>query len=113
MADRIVRRRLATAVQAGGALVSASASQSLQRHIVDQLAINFVARAGQTRAALDQLFAILNDLRATPPRVAATLEVVAAAAGLRVADAWHVEDEDRWQAELVLATAWPPPGRPA
>ena len=34
------------------------------------------------------------------------LEVVAAAAGLRVADAWHVEDEDRWQAELVLADSW-------
>jgi SAM-dependent methyltransferase len=41
------------------------------------------------------------------------LEVVAAAAGLRVADAWHVEDEDRWQAELVLAGSWLPPGRAA
>ncbi|MGI3784218.1 MAG: class I SAM-dependent methyltransferase [Janthinobacterium lividum] len=37
------------------------------------------------------------------------LEVVAAAAGLRVADAWHVPGEDRWQAELVLAESWPAP----
>ena len=41
------------------------------------------------------------------------LEVVAAAAGLRVADAWYVEDEQRWQAELVHADAWPAPGRAA
>lgn len=38
------------------------------------------------------------------------LAVVAAAAGLRVADAWLVEDEQRWQAELVLASSWPAPG---
>ena len=38
------------------------------------------------------------------------LEVVAAAAGLRVADAWLVEDEQRWQAELVRASSWPAPG---
>ena len=41
------------------------------------------------------------------------LEVVAAAAGLRVADAWFVEDEQRWQAELVAADTWPAPGRAA
>lgn len=41
------------------------------------------------------------------------LEVVAAAAGLRVADAWFVEDEQRWQAELVHAGSWPAPGRVA
>ena len=63
----VLRQRLASAVNAGGALVSASASQSRQRHIADQLSITFVARAGQTRAALDQLFAILNDVRSTPP----------------------------------------------
>lgn len=38
------------------------------------------------------------------------LEVVAAAAGLDVAEAWLVEDEQRWQAELVPATRWPAPG---
>ena len=41
------------------------------------------------------------------------VEVVAAAAGLRVADAWLVEDEQRWQAELVHAGGWPVPGRAA
>jgi SAM-dependent methyltransferase len=41
------------------------------------------------------------------------LEVVAAAAGLRVADAWFVEDEQRWQAELVHAGSWSAPGRAA
>ncbi len=41
------------------------------------------------------------------------LEVVAAAAGLRVADAWLVEGERRWQAELVHADRWPAPGEPA
>ena len=34
---------------------------------------------------------------------------VAAAAGLRVAETWLVEDEDRWQAELVHADSWPVP----
>lgn len=34
------------------------------------------------------------------------LEVVAAAAGLRVADAW-LADGERWQAELVHAERWP------
>ena len=63
----VLRQRLASAVNEGGALVSTSASRSLQRHIADQLSINFVARGGQTRAALNQLFAILNDLRSTPP----------------------------------------------
>ena len=38
------------------------------------------------------------------------LDVVAAAAGLRVADAWLVADEQRWQAELVHADSWPAPG---
>ncbi|MGI3785475.1 MAG: hypothetical protein ACRYG2_32415, partial [Janthinobacterium lividum] len=41
------------------------------------------------------------------------LEVVAAAAGLRVADAWFVEDEQRWQAELVHADSWSAPGQAA
>ena len=41
------------------------------------------------------------------------LEVVAAAAGLDVAEAWLVEDEDRWQAELVPAGTWPTPGERA
>jgi SAM-dependent methyltransferase len=41
------------------------------------------------------------------------LEVVAAAAGLQVADAWFVEDEQRWQAELVHAGRWAAPGRAA
>lgn len=39
------------------------------------------------------------------------LEIVAAAAGLRVADAWHVEGADRWQAELVLGDSWLAPAR--
>ena len=37
------------------------------------------------------------------------VDVVAAAAGLRVADAWFVADERRWQAELVHADSWPSP----
>ncbi|SEQ47680.1 class I SAM-dependent methyltransferase [Microlunatus flavus] len=37
------------------------------------------------------------------------LAVVAAAAGLRVAETWLVEDENRWQAELVHADSWPAP----
>ena len=37
------------------------------------------------------------------------LAVVAAAAGLRVAESWLVEDEGRWQAELVHAGSWPAP----
>jgi hypothetical protein len=41
------------------------------------------------------------------------VEVVAAAAGLRVADAWFVEGEGRWQAELVHGGAWLAPGRAA
>jgi hypothetical protein len=41
------------------------------------------------------------------------LEVVAAAAGLRVAETWYVEDEQRWQAELVHAGPWAAPGRAA
>ena len=39
--------------------------------------------------------------------------VVAAAAGLRVAEAWFIEDEQRWQAELVHAGSWLAPGRAA
>lgn len=35
--------------------------------------------------------------------------VVAAAAGLEVADAWLVEGEERWQAELVHGGRWPTP----
>lgn len=35
------------------------------------------------------------------------LEVVAAAAGLAVAEMWQVEGEQRWQAELVRAGGWP------
>ena len=63
----VLRQRLASATQSGGALVNARVGLSRQRHIADQLSINFVPRPGQTRAALDQLFAIVNDLRATPP----------------------------------------------
>jgi zinc protease len=67
VADAIVRRRLASAAQAGGAIVNAGAGRSLGRHIQDQFSISFLPRPGQTRAALDQLFAILNDLRVNPP----------------------------------------------
>ena len=67
VADAILRRRLATAAQAGGALVNAGSSRSLGRHTEDELAISFLAKAGRTRAALDQVFAIVNDLRASPP----------------------------------------------
>lgn len=41
------------------------------------------------------------------------LAVVAAAAGLRVADAWYVEDEQRWQAELVHTGSWSAPEQAA
>ena len=37
------------------------------------------------------------------------LATVAAAAGLEVREAWLVEDEERWQAELVPASRWPAP----
>ncbi len=37
------------------------------------------------------------------------LDVVAAAAGLVVAQLWRVEGEQRWQAELVPAADWPAP----
>ena len=67
VALRVLRRRLASATQSGSALVNATLGFSRQRHISDQLSINFISRPGQQRAALDQLFSILNDLRANPP----------------------------------------------
>ena len=67
VADGVLRRRLASAAQSGGALVQAGAGRSEQRRLADQFTISFIARPGQTRAALDQVFAIVNDLVATPP----------------------------------------------
>ena len=77
----VLRRRLATAAQAGGALVNVGASRSLGRHLADQVQIGFLARAGQTRAALDQVFAVVNDLRATPPSPAEIAQQVAEVGG--------------------------------
>lgn len=37
------------------------------------------------------------------------VDVVAAAAGLVVAELWQEPDERRWQAELVLGSGWPAP----
>jgi zinc protease len=76
----IVNRRFAAAEESGGALVDASAGLSRGRHVGDQLTVSLLPRPGQNRAALDQVFAILNALRATPPTEA---EVEQGRAGLR------------------------------
>jgi zinc protease len=70
VADGIVGQRLSTAEQAGGALVDAGIGRSRARHVADQLSVSVVARPGQSRAALDQVFAVLNGLRTTPPSTA-------------------------------------------
>lgn len=84
VAIALLNQRLSTATQAGGALVNASAGRSTQRHIADQLSISFVSRPGQTRAALDQLFAVLNDLRNdTPDKAEVDQHVINVQGGLR------------------------------
>lgn len=70
IANAILNQRLSTAAQAGGALVNAGAGRGETRHIADQLSLGFVAKPSQSKAALDQVFAVVNDLRAHPPQQA-------------------------------------------
>lgn len=67
LAVAIIGQRLSTAAQQGKAIVNANVAYARQRDIADHLAISITPQAGEWKAALDQTFAVLNRLLATPP----------------------------------------------
>ena len=67
VATAVIRQRLSTAAQSGGALIGASVGLSDRSRIEDQLTVSFASRPGEWKAALDQTMGVLNTLAATPP----------------------------------------------
>ncbi|OYW22577.1 MAG: hypothetical protein B7Z43_06500 [Sphingomonas sp. 12-62-6] len=73
----ILNRRLSTEAQRGGAIIDASATYSRGRRTNEVLSISLTPKTDQWSAALDRTFAIVNELRDSPPAQAEVEAVLA------------------------------------
>lgn len=68
VATGILQQRMAAAVRRGGPLLQGGVQRAEQRHVADQLLVQLQAKPGQWQAALNEVYAILNEATSAAPQ---------------------------------------------